>query len=189
MKLTAEDFTRQYREMSDDELLAIDPDELHDVARKCHQAEMTRRSLVEQAEESEEANAGITESTGDLVSVATFVSMDAATAAYNALKNSNLAVTVEETPDGPSLMVPWPQQQAAYVAMNMLEQAGSELVQQWLQEILAGRAITIDDMLSQDDVVAARLTVDGRHQAFCFARIAEGKVAETWHNFDQLGLK
>src|ERR1700755_308240 len=106
MKLTAEDFTRQYREMSDDELLAIDPDELQDVARKCHQAEMMRRSLAEPAEESEEPDAGITESTGELVSVATFVSMDAATTAYHALKKSNLAVTIEETPDGPSLMVP-----------------------------------------------------------------------------------
>src|SRR6185369_1154560 len=108
MKLTAEDFTRQYREMSDDELLAIDPDELHDVARKCHQAEVMRRSLAETVEEAEEANAGTTESSGDLVSVATFVSLDAASAAYNALKKSNLAVTIEEAPDGPSLMVPWP---------------------------------------------------------------------------------
>ena len=80
-----------------------------------------------------------------------------------------------------------PLQQAE--AMNLLEQAGAELVQQWLQRALPGRAIMIEDMLSEDNVVAARLTIDRSHQGFCFARIAEGKVAETWHNFDQLGLK
>jgi hypothetical protein len=192
MKLTAEDFTRQYGEMSDEELLAMDPDELQDVASKCYRAEVARRSLAEQAEspeESEEAVTRLDASSRELVEVATFVSMDAAEPAYAALKNSKIEVTVEETPDGPRLMVPWPQQHEAYVALNLLEQAAAELVQQWLQGALPGRAIMIEDMLAEDNVVAARLTIDGRRQGFCFARIAEGKVAETWHNFDQLGLK
>jgi hypothetical protein len=192
MKLTAEDFTRQYREMSDEELLAIDPDELHDIARRCHQAEMTRRQLAEPpeelAEEPDEPEAATTASTGELVPVATFVSMEAAEAAYAALKDANVAVAVEETPDGPRLMAPWAQQHAAFVALSMLEEAASELVQQWLQKTLPGRSIMIEDMLAQDDLVAARLTVDG-HQVFCFARVANGKVAETWHNFDQFGFK
>lgn len=192
MKLTAEHFSQRYEAMSDDELLAIDPTELNDVASKCYQAEVTRRSLTEISEEPgepEEAENRLDASSRELVEVATFVSMEAAEPAYAALKNAKVEVTVEETPDGPRLMVPWPQQHEAYVALNLLEEAGAELVQQWLQAALPGHAIMIEDMLSEDNVVAARLTIDGKRQGFCFARIAGGKVAETWHNFDQLGLK
>jgi hypothetical protein len=192
MKLTAEDFTRQYRAMSDEELLAIDPEALQEIARKCHEAEKARRQLAEpldSEEEPEEPEAVMTGSTRELVPVATFVSMEAAKAAYAALKESNVAVVVEATADGPRLMVPWPQQQAAYIALNDLEEGAAELVQEWLKNAMPGRAIIIEDMLSEDDLVAARLTIDGRYQAFWFARVADGKVAETWHNFDQLGLK
>ena len=55
MKLTAEHFNQRYEAMSDDELLSIDPAELNDVASKCYQAELTRRSLTETSELPEEA--------------------------------------------------------------------------------------------------------------------------------------
>src|SRR5258705_13719959 len=104
MKLTAEHFSQRYQAMSDEELLAMDPAELHDVASKCYQAELTRRSLAEaseSAEESEEAETRIDSSTRELVEGATFVSMDAAEPAYAALKNSKIDVTVDEKPNGP----------------------------------------------------------------------------------------
>jgi hypothetical protein len=193
MKLTAEDFKRQYRAMSDEELLAMDPDELQDIARKCYQAEVTRRQLAEppeeltEDEEPDEPRAILTAApTSKLVPVATFVSMEAAEPAYTALKQANVAVFVEETPEGLSLMVPWPLHQAAYIALNDLEEGSAELVQQWLQKALPGRSIMIEDMLAEDDLVAARLTVDGSHQVFCFARVADGKIAQMWHNLDQL---
>jgi len=45
MKLTAEDYRRNYAQMSDDEFLAIDRDELVDLARRCYDAELARRQL------------------------------------------------------------------------------------------------------------------------------------------------
>jgi predicted ester cyclase len=83
-------------------------------------------------------------------------------------------------------MVPDSLHREAHDVLHELEALGAELVEQWLQKTLPGRRIVIEDMLSQDDIVAARLTVDGKHQAFCFVRIADRKIAETWHNFGEL---
>ena len=46
MKITAEDLSRSYRGMSDEELLVMDQDHLTDVARKCLEQEMERRGLT-----------------------------------------------------------------------------------------------------------------------------------------------
>ena len=63
---------------------------------------------------------------------------------------------------------------------------------------------SIEDMIAEGDTVAVRLTVRGTHQskfmnipptggpieftAMHFYRIADGKLAEEWANFDSLGL-
>ena len=46
MKITADDLSRSYRGMSDEELLVIDQEELTDMARSCLTKEMERRSLT-----------------------------------------------------------------------------------------------------------------------------------------------
>src|SRR5262249_50503379 len=51
MRLTADDYERHYRELGDEELLAIDSSELVDVARKCYESELARRQLTEPVEQ------------------------------------------------------------------------------------------------------------------------------------------
>lgn len=46
MKITADDLSRSYRAMSDEELLAMDQGELTDIARKTLEQEMERRGLT-----------------------------------------------------------------------------------------------------------------------------------------------
>jgi hypothetical protein len=45
VKLTADDFRRNYEAMADGELLSLDREELMDVARQCYDAEVKRRGL------------------------------------------------------------------------------------------------------------------------------------------------
>jgi predicted ester cyclase len=64
--------------------------------------------------------------------------------------------------------------------------------------------ITVDDVVSQDDLESARTTVTAIHtqtgkavkfSGICMVRVADGKIAEAWNNYDfldmyqQLGLK
>lgn len=46
MKLTADDYRRHYSELSDEEFLAVDRDELVEMARRCYDSEMTKRQLA-----------------------------------------------------------------------------------------------------------------------------------------------
>ena len=57
MKVTAEDLARHYGAMSDGELLSIDREELHDLARACYEQELARRSLESGDDEAGEAAA------------------------------------------------------------------------------------------------------------------------------------
>jgi len=50
LKFTAEDFQRQYADMSDPELLSLEWRELNDVARQCYGREMARRGLKPESE-------------------------------------------------------------------------------------------------------------------------------------------
>jgi hypothetical protein len=56
MKITAEEIKAAYRQMSDDELLALNRGELTDVARKCYDEEVDRRGLEDAAPDEEEAD-------------------------------------------------------------------------------------------------------------------------------------
>jgi steroid delta-isomerase-like uncharacterized protein len=65
--------------------------------------------------------------------------------------------------------------------------------------------ITVEDIISEGDRVAARVVVRGTHQGdylgmkptgkpfvmhgISFGRIADGKIAEAWNNYDFTGLK
>jgi steroid delta-isomerase-like uncharacterized protein len=72
------------------------------------------------------------------------------------------------------------------------------------QRAFPSHQMTLDNMLAEDDRVAAHLTFNGRHQGTLddeeatgaeitftgigIYRIASGQIAEGWFNFDQLGL-
>ncbi|RYZ54317.1 MAG: hypothetical protein EOP49_05480, partial [Sphingobacteriales bacterium] len=56
---------------------------------------------------------------------------------------------------------------------------------------------SVDDVISQDDVESARTTVSAIHTAtgkpvsftgICMVRVANGKIAEAWNNYDFLSL-
>jgi hypothetical protein len=188
VKVTAEDLARHYGAMSDGELLSIDRDELHDLARTCYEQEMARRSLESGEPESGEGDAVEAASTEDSVSVAAFTNQQAAHMAQSALEAAGIDSHLEKQAEGLHLMVGESWERDAREVLGTLSQMSAGLVEDWLRETLRAHTVMIEDLLAEDDLVAARLTIDGKQQAFCFARIAGEKVVETWHNFDQLGL-
>ena len=121
--------------------------------------------------------------------MATFTNQQAARMAQSALEAAGIASYIEKEEEGLHLTVGESWERDAREVLGTLSQMSVGLVEKWLTETLRAHSVMIEDMLAEDDLVAARLTIDGKHQAFCFARIAGGKVAETWHNFDQLRLK
>jgi len=187
VKITAEDLTRQYREMSDGELLSLNPADLQDLARRCLESELARRSLGSgPAEPAPIETASAPE--GDLARAALFTTFPAAKMAQSALEAAGIPSFIEKDHDGVSLMVGEAAEHDAREILSTLPNVSAGLVEDWLKETLSRHRVMIEDMLAEDDLVAARLTIDGKHQAFCFARIDNGKVAETWTNFAQLGL-
>ena len=66
MQIDRDALSRQYRSMADEELLALEPAELTEVARKCYQAEIERRGLHFAAEEDEGGEEVSPETAGDL---------------------------------------------------------------------------------------------------------------------------
>jgi hypothetical protein len=187
VKITAEDLTRQYREMSDGELLSLDPGELQDLARQCLEKELARRSLTSDPGEPPPVETAA-EPDGDQVRAALFTTFPAAKMAQSALEAAGIPSFIERDSEGVSLMVGESAEHDARELLTTLSHVSAGLVEDWLKETLSKHRVMIEDMLAEDDLVAARLTIDGKHQAFCFARIDKGKVAETWTNFDQLGL-
>ena len=180
MKVTAEDLQRQYREMGDDELRSLHPNDLMDLARSCLEQEIARRGLTHGGGTPSEAPHE--EPGEESVAVATFVSAATVEMAQSALKAAGIPTSI----DGMTLLVPVSYEHHAHEVLESLGSLSAELVEEWLRGALPGRRVVIEDMLAEEDLVAARLTIDGAHQAFCFARIADGAVAETWHNFAQL---
>lgn len=60
-----------------------------------------------------------------------------------------------------------------------------------------GLNITVDDVVSQDDMESGRTTVSAVHTesgknvtftGMCMIKIADGKIAEAWNNYDFLNL-
>ena len=60
-----------------------------------------------------------------------------------------------------------------------------------------GINIVIEDIVSQDDMEVARTTVSATHiktgkrvifTGMCMARVADGKIAEAWNNYDFLSM-
>jgi len=91
LKVTAKDLQRRYASLPDEELLALKPDELTDLARSCFDAELRRRGLVEP----EPAP----------LAVATFADPNSAAVASQVLRAAGIECFLEKR-DGVRLMVP-----------------------------------------------------------------------------------
>lgn len=99
MEISAEDLKRQYRSMSEGELLAIDPDELTEVARKAHAAEMERRGL-DAAEADSHTEAELEEETGERwLSAGIFRFEEEIRALLPVLRHSGIQAEIETDPD------------------------------------------------------------------------------------------
>ena len=73
-----------------------------------------------------------------------------------------------------------------------------------LRSSLPDLRVTVEHVIAEGDLVAARIQVEGTHMGpglgvpptgqsvrfsgMLIARIAEGRIAESWNNLDQLGL-
>jgi hypothetical protein len=96
MKVDAEDFRRVYDAMNDEALLAVDRDELVDVAQQCYDAELVKRGLVTE-EEVEETTVvtEVTEERQEMVELATFTDVDDARMALALLKTAEIPCWLE----------------------------------------------------------------------------------------------
>jgi hypothetical protein len=183
MKLTAEDYRESYRTLSDEEFLAIDRDDLVDVARRCYDAELKRRQLEPRTEEDDTAEfEAALESTAmpddeEIVQVALLTDLGRATYARKILLDADIPANLNGKPALPGiyaegaigLLVP---ASCAELARELLAQnlTGDNqlLVRRWLEHEwtpdgleLTDFHVIIDDVFGDADKVAARLTVQG----------------------------
>jgi predicted ester cyclase len=228
MKLTAEDYQRRFSEMSDEEFLAIDRQDLVDLARRCYDAELARRQLeppeaalpVEPAESQAEG-----EPPDDWATVAVFTYPDEAGAAEGLLKSADIPTFLANRHTaganwnwtnaigGLRLMVPGAELEAARDLLHpYITEANKKLVEQWFQDVwmnehpdpaaaaahldeiraaVPGFTLAVEDMLSEVDRVAARISIHGKHsgknvdfEGICILRLDAGMIAESWIQLD-----
>ena len=99
MKVTSDDFKRTYAELSDDALLALDREDLTEVARSVYDDERKSRGLATEESEAvaEEASAA-TAAEGDLVEVARFDNTDELEFARSLLKSADIPSFLSNDP-------------------------------------------------------------------------------------------
>lgn len=93
MKITLEDLKASYRNMSDEELLDLNPGELTEMARKAYEGEIERRGLSAEAEEEQAGAPAINER---LVEVRNCDSADEAWAIVSALQGAGIPARATE---------------------------------------------------------------------------------------------
>lgn len=183
MKLTAEEYKRHYRELSDDEFLTIDRDELVDVARRCYDAELAHRQLsppTSEVEEPDFRSAPRVPSAGqqeEMVQVAALSSLDTATYAQRMLQDADIPAELTNAPNLPgnlahgrfSLSVPVSCAEAAGdLLAGVLAAENQDLVRHWFEQEwtpegleLTDFAVVIDDLFGEAEKVAVRMTIEG----------------------------
>jgi len=175
--------------MSDEELVALDDGQLSDVALAAREKEHTRRGIepgsgAAAAAPEEPAAPEVPE--GVLIAAGSYGSAIAAESACHLLEQHGITCGVEGEDPVFRVVVPSLDHGRALGLLAQFDELTARVAELWIESALPGRTIVIEDMLVEDEVVAARLTVDGKQQAFCFVRVASGEVFENWHNFDQL---
>jgi hypothetical protein len=136
VKVDAEDFRRVYESMNDDALLAVNRDELVEVAQQCYDAEVARRNLltVDEAEAAGEAAADEeTDIRKNMVELAVFTNVDDARMALGLLRAAEIPCYLENI----GVMVP---EFRLSVPPMFLEQAREILDAEISEEELAAQA-------------------------------------------------
>jgi hypothetical protein len=213
MKLTAEDYKHNYRTLSDDELLAIEPDDLVDIARRCYDAELTRRQLMREPDPppaaEPDSDALVIDPAEELAQVAVMVDFGRALQAQKVLQEAAIPCILTKDPELPGtyaagtfgVSVPVSCADSArdfilsYVAWD-----GQVLVGRWFMQDcrpegmeLSESSVTIDDLFGDDDKVAVRFTVAGvntrtgrdvKFGGLAIVQVTAGKIAQTWIRLD-----
>jgi hypothetical protein len=184
MKLTAEDYRQSYRALSDEEFLAINRDELVEVARRCYDAELKRRQLESPVptEETPEQDEGPRETPPmpegeEVVQAALVTSLERATYAQQMLMDADIPCEINQRPYIPfryahgaiALMVPAScVEMARELLAHNLTEDNQLLVRRWLEQEWTpeGRDlndfnVTVADIFGDAGKVAARLSVEG----------------------------
>jgi hypothetical protein len=185
MKLTAEDYRQTYQALSDEEFLAIDRDELVDLARRCYDTELKRRQLepavpddVEEEDEVEREPVHIA-SDEELVRVAVISQRATAMEITKMLRDANLPSLVTDDPkvSGKYAESCFGLMTAQSCADSVRDLIGGhltwnnqELVRRWFERDwvpeemdLDDFSVTVDEHFGEENKVAARITVSGVH--------------------------
>ncbi len=120
MNVTADDFRRHYESLSDEALLEIDPSELTNVARLCHEEEVVRRGLNLEAADDEAAGVSSHAEEAEaeeLICIAEYDYHDEADLARGLLEAAEIPASLESEPGVVRLIVP---AQFAKQALGML---------------------------------------------------------------------
>jgi hypothetical protein len=99
MKITADDLSRSYRAMSDEQLLAMDQDELTDIARKTLEAEMERRGLTHRDPAAPPSPVEIDVDPNAWASAGMFQYLDQARVYLPVLEDAGIPAEIEENAD------------------------------------------------------------------------------------------
>src|SRR4051812_27357422 len=127
MKLTADDFRRQYAELTDEALVDIDPNDLNKTARDCYFAELQSRGIEAEGAPGGAAGSPAAEAK-QYVTVGVMESGQDARGVCERLQRQYIPAHVG--PDGVSVMVP----------QAVLSEA-RELMEGWMPEALYDEAV------------------------------------------------
>lgn len=112
MAITADEFRRHYKSLSDAALLELNPEELNPVARGCHEEEIAARGLSAEDSDSEtrsdetvplDAGAATEE---EMVCIVEYDYLDEAELARGLLEGAEIPAAIESEPGVVRLMVP-----------------------------------------------------------------------------------
>jgi PhnB protein len=126
MKLTADDFRRQYAELSDEALLDIDPNDLNETARACYFAELQSRGIETEGDSAFPTGTAPADAK-QYVTLGTMESRQDARGLSERLQRQYIPAHV--APDGLSVMVP----------QAVLSEA-REILEGWMPEALYDEA-------------------------------------------------
>jgi hypothetical protein len=97
MKVDAEDFRRVYESMNDDALLAVNRDDLVEMAQECYDAEVARRGLAGELASAPGAGSPAPGESPTMVEVATFTDLEDARLARELLKAAEIPCDLENS--------------------------------------------------------------------------------------------
>jgi hypothetical protein len=183
MKLTAEDYKHHYQELSDAELLAIESADLVDIARRCYDAELTRRHITPEATPTVEpdpdtlAGAPEIDPEESLVQVGVVTDFNSAMYIQKLLQDAAIPCVMSNEPTHPAsyaagtICVSVPvscAESARELLAGTLGRDNQVLVRRWFEKDwtpgemeLKEFIVTIDDLFGEESKVAVRFTVEG----------------------------